>query len=73
MLILERQRRLPHGWLVLRIYAQRSFLRVLPDAVGEIGFKRDYDWAERDLAERDFEQLARACGASEATERARSA
>lgn len=65
MLIRERRIRLPHGWLVLRIYAQRSFLRVLPDAAGEIGFKRDYDWAERDLAERDFEQLARVCGVEE--------
>lgn len=65
MLIRERQRRLPHGWLVLRIYAQRSFLRVLPDAAGEIGFQRDYDYASRDLAERDFEQLALVCGVEE--------
>lgn len=65
MLIRERRTRLPHGWLVLRIYAQRSFLRVLPDDANEVGFKRDYDYASRDLAERDFEQLARVCGVDE--------
>lgn len=66
MLIRQRRTRLPHGWLLLRIYEQRSFLTVLPDDRGEIGYKREYDYASADWAERDYEQLARVCGVQQA-------
>lgn len=62
MLIQQRQTRLPHGWLLLRTYAERSFLTVLPDDRDEIGYKREYDYASAALAERDFEQLSLVCG-----------
>jgi hypothetical protein len=61
---LTRAVQLAHGTLLLRVYDQRSYLTIIPDAMGEPVFKREYAYWQADHAEQDFETIRRSVGVS---------